>query len=240
MKDGFPLDLLLPAGVDRRKMLVQKYYEHHHSSKRDISSAKGEKQKLEFYTHCLERHGIYVDLGIDLGCRGGAITQGLLPYGNWVGVDIDRNAIEMANARGIPCIESDISIALDFRDESFNAVCMTEVLEHLPYPSITLSEIWRILRKDASAVFLGSVPLDYHLHRRYQVFRGKRLSKDPTHLRSFSCGEIKYLLNHYFDHVIFVPLSGMKVRYPWLGWNHFVSDIAWFAQGPKKDPGGLE
>jgi hypothetical protein len=80
----------------------------------------------------------------------------------------------------------DISTAIDFRDECVDAVCLTEVLEHLPYPSVTLYEIWRILRKDVKSVFFGSVPLDYHLHRRIAVARGKRLTGDPTHLHSFS------------------------------------------------------
>jgi 2-polyprenyl-3-methyl-5-hydroxy-6-metoxy-1,4-benzoquinol methylase len=41
----------------------------------------------------------------------------------------------------------DISTAIDLKDEAVDAVCLTEVLEHLPYPSVTVHEVWRILEK---------------------------------------------------------------------------------------------
>jgi len=235
MLTSFPRDLMLDSS-ERHHELVQIFYEHHHQSKRDISLAKGEKTKLGFYKEKLEGSGQFFDLCIDFGCRGGTITQGLMPYGNWVGVDIDRNAIELAESRGIPCVESDISVSLDFRDESFDAICMTEVLEHLPYPSITLAEIWRVIKKNSQSVFLGSIPLDYHIRRRWQVMQGKKLSKDPTHLRSFSFQDIQTLLNSYFESVTFFPVRGLKVKYPLLSWNHFVTDVAWFANKPKQKP----
>ncbi|MCW8893021.1 MAG: class I SAM-dependent methyltransferase [Deltaproteobacteria bacterium] len=235
MLTSFPRELLLNS-PERRHELVQKFYEHHHQSKRDISLAKGEKIKLDFYKNQLEEHGHFFDLCIDFGCRGGTITQGLMSFGNWVGVDIDRNAIELAESRGIPCVESDISVSLDFKDESFDAICMTEVLEHLPYPSITLAEVWRVIKKNPKSVFLGSIPLDYHFRRRWQVMRGKGVSKDPTHLRSFSFQDIQTLLNSYFESVTFFPVRGLKVKYPLLSWNHFVSDVAWFAKAPRPKP----
>ena len=235
MSDQFPSDVLL-EDAGRRKNLIQNFFELHHRRKRDIGVAKGEKAKLEFYRKSLAELGEHLELCIDLGCRGGAITQGLLPFGNWLGVDIDRNAIEMANSKGIPCIETDISVSLEFRADTFDAVCMTEVLEHLPYPSVTLSEIWRILKKNPKSVFFGSVPLDYHLRRRIQVLRGRKISKDPTHLRSFSFKDIKELLEGYFETVEYHPVSGMKLKFPFLSWNHFVHDIAWFAKGPKINP----
>jgi len=226
------MDLQL-AGHERRRELLQRFYESHHRDHRDIAQVKDHDKKLEFFVHCLRRHGIKADPGIDLGCRGGSLTRRLSDFGNWVGVDIDRQAIELANANGIPCIEADISIAIDFCDDSFDAVCATEVLEHLPYPTITVEEIHRILRKNGRSVFFGSVPLDYHLHRRVAVLRGKRLTGDPTHLRSFSFDELRELLETYFHHVEFAPLRGTKTRFRWLSWKHFVRDIAWFAKGPR-------
>ncbi|MCX6838252.1 MAG: class I SAM-dependent methyltransferase [Verrucomicrobia bacterium] len=234
--EAFPDHILLHA-PQRRAQLIQAFYEAHHKNNRDISQAKDDRKKLAFYCQQLEQHHIHVRQGIDLGCRGGALTRELVKFGPWLGVDLDRNAIALANANGIPCIEMDISTAIDIKDESVDAVCMTEVLEHLPYPSVTVYEIWRILEKKETSVFMGSVPLDYHLHRRYAVWRGKRLTSDPTHLRSFSYNELKMLLEHYFAHVEFAPMRGTKVRYPWLSWNHFVRDIAWVARGPRKDVG---
>lgn len=211
---------------------MQAFYEAHHR-KRDIGAAKDGEKKWGFFRDCLARDTIRIKSGVDLGCRGGAMTLKLSAFGNWVGVDIDRNAIKLANERGVPCIEMDISTAIDFQSESLDAVCLTEVLEHLPYPSVTVYEVWRILRRDPSSVFLGTVPLDYHLHQRFKVLRGKRLTGDPTHLRSFSFRELKTLLGHYFEHVEFCALRGSRSRYPWLSWEHFVRDIAWYARSPR-------
>jgi len=229
---AFPENIRLHQ-PERRQQLIQIFYEVHHKN-RDLGQAKDDKKKLDFFCGLLRKHGLKIRLGVDLGCRGGVLTSSLKEFGEWVGVDIDRNAIELANARGIPCIEMDISTAIDLKDETVDAVCLTEVLEHLPYPSVTVYEVWRILEKKPDSVFMGSVPLDYHLHRRLAVARGKRLTFDPTHLRSFSYTELKTLLEHYFEHVEFAPMRGTKTRHAWLSWNHFVRDIAWFARSPRK------
>lgn len=220
---------------ERRAKLIQAFYEAHHK-KRNICEAKDDEKKLAFFREMLGRNDIKVGLGLDIGCRGGAITKRLMEYGPWIGVDIDRNAITAANAEGIPCIEMDVSTAIDLRNESVDAVCLTEVLEHLPYPSVTVHEVWRILKKTPNSTFFGSVPIDYHFHRRLAVLRGKRLNYDPTHLHSFTFAELRTLLEHYFEKVDFAPMRGTKTRYPWLSWDHFVRDIAWFAQTPKSSP----
>lgn len=229
----FPEHLLLNQ-PGRRQKLIQTFYEAHHKN-RNLEQAKDDEKKLAFFLRSIVDHQVKIGLGIDIGCRGGVLTRRLSEHGRWVGLDIDRNAIAMANAAGIPCAEMDVSTAIDLVDDCADAVCLTEVLEHLPYPSVTLHEIWRILKKQPQSVFFGSVPIDYHLHRRIAVMRGKRLTFDPTHLRSFSFSELKALLEHYFEHVEFAAMRGTKTRHPWLSWQHFVRDIAWFARGPRRD-----
>jgi hypothetical protein len=80
------------------------------------------------------------------------------------------------------------------------------------------------------------VPLDYHLHRRWKVMRGKRLSGEQTHVHHFSFRELDLLLRFYFETVEYLPLSGTAARHPRLGlpYNLFVRDIAWAASSPKR------
>jgi len=233
----FPEEIRLNK-PERKAKLLQWFYEKHHEN-RNYAVAKDDKKKLAFFKDHFKKHGLRVDLGIDLGCRAGAFTKQMREFGNWVGVDIDSVAIKLAQENGIPAIQSDISTALDFKDDVFDAVILTEVLEHLPYPIITLKEIHRILNKNNKSVFMGSVPLYYNLHRRFAVFRGKRLTIDPTHLHSFSYKELNSLLRHYFHHVEFKAISGTKARIKWLPWDNFLKNIAWIAYSPKqivKDP----
>ncbi len=223
----------------RKSELLQWFYEKHHES-RNYGEAKDDGKKIEFFKRMLDESGCRVERGVDLGCRAGALTVQMATHGSWVGVDIDEKALALAREKGLECLHSDFSIAIDFRDDSFDGVILTEVLEHLPYPIVTLKEIHRILRKNPESVFMGSVPIDYHLHRRLAVFRGKRLTMDPTHLHSFSYAELHALLSDFFEEVTFAPMRGTKTRWHFLPWDHFVRDIAWFARGPRLHPGGTE
>jgi hypothetical protein len=119
---------------------------------------------------------------------------------------------------------------------------MTEVLEHLPYPSITVREVHRILKKKPASAYVGSAPLDYHLHRRWKVLRGKRLSGEQTHVHHFSFTELDRLLRFYFEKVEYLPLSGTAARHPKLNlpYNLFARDIAWAASSPRQHIGRWE
>ena len=136
----------------------------------------------------------------------------------------------------------DFTAQIGMKDGKFDAVMMTEVLEHLPYPPISVREVHRILKKTGTSVFLGSVPLDYHLHRRWKVLRGKRLSGEQTHVHHFSFNELDHLLRFYFEKVDYLVLSGTARRYPRLNlpYNLFVRDIAWAASSPRLNPARWE
>jgi len=228
----FPTELLLHK-PERSRQLIQRFYELHHDRDRDRAEVMDEEKKLRFFADQIGARGIDVGLGLDIGCRGGTLTKKLCRFGQWVGVDIDRKAVDMANRNGVPCAEMDVATAIDFRDQSFDAVCATDVIEHLPYPTVTLHEIHRILKKAPTSFFVGAVPIDYDLHRRFAVFRGKRLTYDPTHLRSFSFREVKDLLDYYFEEVVLEPIRGTARRHRWLSWDLFVRKLAWFARSPR-------
>ena len=235
MSTHFPANLLLNES-DRNTTLLREFYEQHHE-RRNYAKAQHEQIKAAMFRQYLEANlNDQEFLGVDLGCRGGALTSKLGVI-NWIGCDVDRKAVEKANALGIPSVEMNIAIGVGFVSDAFNAVVMTEVLEHLAYPVITVREVHRILKKNESSVFFGSVPIDYHLSRRWKVLRGKRLSGDPTHIHHFSFTELDHLLRCYFHDVTYKPLRGTAFRYPRLPlpYNMFVTDICWVASRPKSD-----
>jgi SAM-dependent methyltransferase len=241
--DGFPEDLLLNE-PDRGVRLIREFYEQYNENKPSYGGwgCQHEEIKAPFYRACLEANGHDGrSTGLDVGCQGGVLIR-FVNLIQWVGVDIDKLALEVARKAGVVCREMDFTSAIGFRDESFDAVMMTEVLEHLPYPSIIVREVHRILKKKPGSSYVGSVPLDYHLHRRWKVMRGKRLSGEQTHVHHFSFRELDRLLRFYFEQVEYLPLSGTAARHPkWtLSYNLFVRDIAWAASSPKRKVGRWE
>jgi SAM-dependent methyltransferase len=242
----FPDELMLNE-PNRGARLIQEFYEQYHEPKRERGhygkhGTQHEEIKSAFYRRWLESNSHdHQSLGLDVGCRSGVLIK-MVGVIRWVGVDVDRAALEIARESGIPCAEVDFTAELGFKNESFDAVMMTEVLEHLPYPSIAVREVHRVLKKKPGSAYVGSVPLDYHLHRRWKVMRGKRLSGEQTHVHHFSFNELDQLLRFYFEKVEYLPLSGTAQRHPRLKlpYNLFVRDIAWAAASPRTAPGRWE
>ncbi len=241
MSNPIPFDeQLLLHEPDRGRRLIREFYEQY-SETRNYKGRGGQHEKIKaafFQKHLDANHHDQGSLGLDVGCRGGALIE-LVGRIRWYGVDINPEALEAARASGIPCTEMDFTAGIAIRDDAFDAIMMTEVLEHLPYPSITVREVYRILKKRPASLFVGSVPLDYHLHRRWKVLRGKRLSGEQTHVHHFSFEELDRLLRFYFERVSYLPLSGTATRYSRLKlpFNLFVRDIAWAAASPKTNVG---
>lgn len=89
---------------------------------------------------------------LDVGCGEGFTTS--LIYNNLqtdkiVGIDCCDEALDYARQHCSSKIDfrKGNIYELDFADKEFDAVCATEVLEHLKYPEIALSEIIRISKK---------------------------------------------------------------------------------------------
>lgn len=140
--ENFPEELLL-HDPERRARLISEFYQQYGESRPDGYYAWGrqhEEAKTVFYRRCLEANGHDErSLGVDVGCQGGVLIN-FVNLISWVGVDIDQLALQAAREAGVACHEMDFTSAINFRDESFDVIMMTEVLEHLPYPSITVRE----------------------------------------------------------------------------------------------------
>jgi len=178
------------------KSLTQSYYESHHIDGKRLRQSFLESERGNLFSNWI---GIDKRI-LDLGGRDGTLTKYFIDNNNVIIGDIDENAL--AYAEKTYCIETKIinlNESLPFPDNSFDVVVMAEVLEHLPYPLITLSEIKRVLKTNGE--FIGNVPLAYHLKDRLQILRGRKLliSGDPTHLQFLSYEDVYELLSVFFD-----------------------------------------
>ena len=225
--------------------LIQEFYQQYDESRPEGYYAWGrqhEEAKTAFYRRSLQANGHDKrSLGVDMGCQGGVLIN-FVNLISWIGVDIDQLALAIGRLAGRGLSRDGFHLRHQLSRRELRRVMMTEVLEHLPYPSIIVREVHRILKKNPRSIYVGSVPLDYHLHRRWKVLRGKRLSGEQTHVHHFSFRELDRLLRFYFEKVEYLPLSGTAARHPKLKlpYNLFVRDIAWAASAPRQNVGRWE
>lgn len=108
---------------------------------------------------------------LDIACGDGLLLGALAQKGVCVsGVDISEEGVKKCRAKGLDASVVDIATEpLPFKDNTFDAVIMLDVLEHLYAPEELLKEALRVSKKH----IILSVPNFSSLPARMQVFFGK-------------------------------------------------------------------
>lgn len=122
---------------------------------------------------------------LDIGCGRGFVSYN---YGDVVGLDFQEN-----NSL-IPLVKGDAT-KLPFRDNSFDTVLMSHVLEHFLESEEVLKECHRVLKQDAGIII--SVPnLDTFSAKLF----GKRYGYvfNPEHKQFFNIKKLKKDVSKYF------------------------------------------
>jgi SAM-dependent methyltransferase len=163
-------------------------YEDHHRERRDRGDFVFVPERIPFFQEAIGR-GKRV---LDLGCRSGAFTRHFLAGNEVVGLDVDRAALATAADLGIETVVADVEEPLPLPDESFDAVVVGELLEHLRFPDALVAETRRVLRP--GGVLVGSVPNAYRIQSRLRFLLGRAPEDDPTHLHMFSARDVRELL----------------------------------------------
>ena len=190
------------------KNLVQSFYETHHKEGQRLNQSFLESIRGQLFSDWIGKNKKV----LDLGGRDGTLTKHFIEKNHVTLADIDENALEYAKKNyKVETMKVDLNQLLPFKDDSFDVVVMAEVLEHLPYPNITLGEIRRVLKTNGK--FIGNLPLAYHLKDRWQIIRGRRLviSGDPTHLQFLSYEDVKKLISKFFNIEEITILKGGKL-----------------------------
>ena len=116
---------------------------------------------------------------LDVGCGSGEILSNLKSLGWQVeGVDFDPAAVAAARTRGVPVHLGDL-FDQKFPAESFDAVVMSHVIEHVPDPLGLIQECERILKPGGRLVMVTPNPRSLS-HRLFgRAWRGL---EPPRHL----------------------------------------------------------
>ena len=120
---------------------------------------------------------------LDVGCGSGDWLLSMRELG-WevTGVDFDKNAVRVGRERGLT-IHSGALEQLNFPNDSFDAITLNHVIEHVPNPVETLRECLRILKPNGKLVVFtpNGSSLGHRIFKEY--WRGL---ESPRHLHIFT------------------------------------------------------
>jgi 2-polyprenyl-3-methyl-5-hydroxy-6-metoxy-1,4-benzoquinol methylase len=150
---------------------------------------------------------------LDVGCGEGVLTSEWaerLGGGRIVGIDLDDPKLKAEwDTRRRPNLEyrAEEATSLSFGDDEFDMAAAIEVLEHVPEPEATLSEMARV----ASRHLLVSVPRE-PMWRMLNMARGayvRNLGNTPGHINHWSKVGFHSMLTRYGK------VQEVRTPFPW-------------------------
>jgi len=147
---------------------------------------------------------------LDIGCNTGPMLIPLREQGyDIVGIDISVGDVQQAerylDTMHLPA--SQLSVAdgtcLPFRDQSFDAILLVDILEHTDKPERIVAETKRLLRPGGIAV--ATVPWAYHPYVRYTWLRKLLSSRTTIDEHPDAPFRLEMLESLFTDN--FIPLS---------------------------------
>ena len=155
---------------------------------------------------------------LDIGCGDGNLIYSLMKkelltnVKFLVGVDLSPKRIEILNKNieNIKGIVSDACSVTELKENSFDIIIASQLIEHVKDDSCLIREIDRLLKTDGLA-FISSVIKKPNAIYFYRVDGGVRI--DPTHVREYSSkGELIDTIEK--NHLKVIDYSIKKIKYP--------------------------
>ena len=215
----------LPETAEIHK-LYQAYWTHGHpgtvpAANPEISSL-GKRQLRRFLRYVLpwRRYALQSDSRylegmkpgrlLDVGCGMGEFAAGMAKLG-WdaYGIDFDAAAISVAERQTGLKVEVGSLAEQNYPSESFDAITMSNVIEHVPDPVETFDECFRVLRKGGRLVII-TPNINSSGHNIYgKNWRGLEV---PRHLYLFSIQSLKHFARKagFFEYQAFTSAGAVQ------------------------------
>ena len=205
--------------LERNIQILSDFYSKHHLSGNRRNQSVSEEKRSKLFKKWMGKNKKV----LDMGCRDGILTRHFIEQNEVTGLDIDQLALESCKKNlNIETIWADFSLQIPLPTSSFDVVIAGEVIEHLPYPEITVSEVSRILKPEG--LFIGSVPNSYHLKNRLRVLKGRLIDYDQTHLRAYNVMLLRQYLEKEF---VIEELTSSRGQSAFLSIAWFGRDLVW-------------
>ena len=141
---------------------------------------------------------------LDIGCGWGHKTHYLTKKNTVIGFDILYNLLKSAKNNKIRGVCATADTTLPFKNDVFDMVICSEVLEHLVLPENIIKEIKRIVKKEGLAFI--TIPNTFTMMNRINILFGCSLEEkigyntpfkefNTPHIRFFTWAGFKYFLN---------------------------------------------
>jgi ubiquinone/menaquinone biosynthesis C-methylase UbiE len=155
---------------------------------------------------------------LEVGCGAGGMAKAIKYYRpdlDVVGIDISKKAINQArkDPSGVKFSCGD-AYKIPFKDKSFDAVLMFDLLEHLDDPLKSLLEIRRVLKPDG--IFSAFVPIEgsiFSIHKLIdRLFGFTPKKKYAGHIQQFTLSDLltllektdlKFINKRYYGYLVF-------------------------------------
>lgn len=132
---------------------------------------------------------------LNAGCGPGFDSEEFKKAGHYViGIDFDKRLVDFATKKGFQDEGKvvDLNKKLPFKDNEFDAVFCSEVVEHLPIISVFLQECKRVIKKDGLLLLTTDNPA-YIKHRIRLLFGKADFLAHPTHVHLYTPGKMQEL-----------------------------------------------
>lgn len=169
------------------------------------------KARRRILLNLLERYAPAGPSILDMGCGTGFTVQWLsLFYPDVRGMESSPDALKIAESKKLPVEKGSLPSDVPFKEESFDAVLLMDVLEHIDDDGAAVVKAASLLKKDG--IIIASVPAhsfmwtrrdDYHHHRR-------RYSK-TSFRKIFGLPELDHILISYFNSILFWPMLASRL-----------------------------
>ena len=132
---------------------------------------------------------------LDIGC-GTGIISGMLKEQGWnvVGLDISFEGMKKYNRAGLMGLISNIEYALPFKSSVFDAIWMSEVIEHIVHYKILLREIKRVLKPKGRLYLTTPNSVFFGYRIMYLIGKCPTQLQHPYHVRFFSPKYLRQIL----------------------------------------------